>query len=60
MNLPVYMQSLPICPYGEKINLTTENTEKLIVMKKHRDNIEKSWLAEQHIYGTYYLIVYLK
>ena len=43
MILPVYMRLLPIYPYGEETNLTTENTEKLIVMKKeqNKENTEK-------------------
>lgn len=43
MILPVYMRLLPIYPYGEETNLITENTEKLIVMKKEQttENTEK-------------------
>ena len=37
------MRLLPIYPYGEETNLITENTEKLIVMKKEQttENTEK-------------------
>ena len=64
------MQLHPIYPYGEEINLTTENTEKLIVMKKEKntENTEKKRIVSHRLTQIYtglpnrtpFLICFLK